>query len=141
MIPTWPTDLPTPVRDSLRIQRIDARRRRAGETGPPRYARRTSAVARQIALTLILDRERLGVLTTFFVETLQEGALPFRMPDPIWDGIPLLDSSGGRIDTEADVPILVTRQMLCLWGDEPPVEGPLKGGEMPVSFSVWDLPQ
>lgn len=140
-IPTWPTDLPKPLRSAWGEQRQDARRRRAADYGPQRYARRFTAVPVQQQLKLIIDHELEGVLDAFYREDLAEGALPFWMPDARRDGIPLLDEDGTPLLYEDDEPILCDRLMLCLWGDEPPLKAPIKGTEVEVSFSIWDLPQ
>jgi hypothetical protein len=139
-LPVWPATLPPPLRNALGVQRLDGRRFREGEVMPPRMGRKSSSRARLIQLTLILDRQRLAILDQFYEHDLAGGTRPFWMPDPVWDGIALLDETGNPLLTDTDAPILSTRLMLCQWGYEPPVEGPLKGAEMPVSFSVWDMP-
>lgn len=139
-LPSWPSDLPPPLRSSLGVQRMDNRRFREGDTMPPRMGRKATLSARMIQMTVILDRERLAILDRFYEDDLARGTLPFWMPDPVWDAVPLLDETGAPILDEADRPILHTRIMLCQWGYDPPVEGPLKGTEMPVSFTVFDMP-
>ncbi|SDY55542.1 hypothetical protein [Citreimonas salinaria] len=140
MIAEWPTELPRPLRRNYGAQTQDGRRRRATEAGPPRFARRYSSVARRLDLAVVLDRERWGILNHFFTETLAGGSLPFWMPDPWLDGTPLLDESGAPLLDDAGTPLLIAAQLLCLWGDEPPLEGPVQGVSITVAFSVWDMP-
>ncbi len=140
MIPEWPTDLPRPLRDGFSSQRADARRRRQFETGPPRYQRRFSAVPVTHAMSLIADPAQIASLDRFFVETLQEGAVPFWMPDVTSDGRSVLEASGLPLVTEAGASLLLTRRILCVWGENPPHLGAFKGIGRTVEFSVVEMP-
>lgn len=116
----WPSDLPNPEIPSYQEGRQNARRSSAAQNGPPRYTRRFSAVADIVGMSIAVDKEQLGVFEHFYRETLVEGTRPFYMYDPVRDGCPLLTEGGDIITEENDVPILVTRRRLCLWGEEPP---------------------
>lgn len=139
-IPTWPTDLPRPFRDNFGEMQQDNRRRRSNELGLPRWSPRFSAVATQVQLKLILSPSLEGTFDRFYREDLLRGTQPFWMADPRRDGLPLLDEDGVPMLFEDDTPILTERVMLCLWGDDPPIKGPIKGTEIEVSFTIWDMP-
>jgi hypothetical protein len=139
MIPSWPSELPRPFRDAWQAQQADPRRKRASDAGPPRYARRFSAVPETIALRVALDRHQKSVFDQFIEQTLKHGSMPFYMPDFTTDGWPLHDEEGTQLLDENDVPLLVSAQMLCLLGDGMPVET-LTGMTFFKSFTVVRLP-
>ncbi|MBY6117400.1 hypothetical protein KUW09_24625 [Mameliella alba] len=139
-VPIWPVELPRPLRSAYAETLQDNRRRRAAEHGVPRYAPRYSGVPALVQLKLVLDPEQQGLLDRFYRSDLATGTLPFWMPDPRRDGLPLLDTDGTPLLFEDDTPILGERVMLCLWGDEPPLKGPVRGTSIDYSFAVYDLP-
>ncbi len=140
MIHTWPTSLPKPTRAGFQKSPQDLRRKRGNDAGVPAYSKRTSLSVQNVALRLILDRGQEQVFDRFYHQTLSGGVHRFWMPDPTSDGWPLCDQSGARLLSPQGETLLMAAKWLCLMGDEPPVLGPLRGLEFPVSFSVLVLP-
>ncbi len=140
MIHTWPSALPKPTRDGFQQSPEDLRRKRGSDAGVPRYGKRYSLSAQNVALRVILDRSAKQVFDQFYHVTLSDGVHPFWMPDPISDGWPLVSPSGERLLSPQGEPLLMSAKWLCLMGDEPPLTGALKGLEFPVSFSVVVMP-
>ncbi|MBB96922.1 MAG: hypothetical protein CML68_20285 [Rhodobacteraceae bacterium] len=136
MIPTWPTSLPGPQRDSWQLTRQDPRRRRQADTGPPGYRRRFSSAARLVTMSLVLTRSQKGVFDTFFQDDCRWGVRFFRMPDPSTDGWAALDSNGDQILTSDDQKLLLARTWLCAWGEEMPVETVVEQVKFSVSFNI-----
>ncbi|MCW5711261.1 hypothetical protein [Shinella sp.] len=136
---TWPSQLPRPERDTWNLTRQDARRKLRSDTGPPRYRRRMSAVAKLVSLSMMVSRDGKAIFDRFYDHETENGTLLFRMPDPTTDGWALL--------TENDVPILandnqyllLSETWLCAWGDQPPSET-VVGVEFRISFSVVVMP-
>jgi hypothetical protein len=139
MILDWPATLPRPERATWQARPQEARRRRQGDTGPPAYRRRFSAVPQVVSLSLILSRADRQIFDTFFAVDCARGAHLFRMPDPTTDGWPALAEDGTPILTGSGAPLLLSSVWLCAWGDEPPVET-LEGLEFRKSFNVVVIP-
>ncbi|MBN8189555.1 hypothetical protein JF540_22985 [Salipiger thiooxidans] len=139
-IPTFPTELPVPLASGYGAQRYDPRRRRAYDAGPPKFARRYSAVARSITLTMRLFAWQVAKFDRFYIDDCQEGSLPFYMKDYRIDGLNLLDENGLVLTDENDVPLLWSKIMLCAWGDTPPSFGGAIDTREIVSFSIVELP-
>lgn len=139
MIPVWPTDLPKPTRD-YQAQVIDPRRKRSTDAGVSGYGRKFSLAGKKVSLSLILSRSQKQVFDRFYEQDLDFGTRTFWMPDPVSDGWPLVTAEGEALLAPDGQQLLMSAQWLCLMGDEPPVEGPLKGLLFPVSFSVVVMP-
>jgi len=138
-LPAWPAELPRPMRSGYQAQNMDPRIRRSGETGPPSYRRRYSSVARRVALVIDVPRALKATFEIFHEQVLSHGALPFTMPDPTTDGWPLLMSDGTPVLTAGGVRILLARQWVCLFGEEPPVEQVI-GVRFRLEFGVVVMP-
>lgn len=139
-IPTFPAELPAPRPQGYAHQRFDPRRRRTYDAGPPKFARRYSAVGRTITMTMLLWAWQRAVFDRFYIEDCAEGSRPFYMTDHRVDGLRLLDEAGAMLLDETGTPLLLSRTMLCLWGDAPPQFGSLVDTREIVSFSVVELP-
>lgn len=139
MTAVWPSTMPRPRREGYSEQRLDARRSKGGDTGPPGWDRRWSSVAQKVAMVLDIPRAVLGEFERFWIDDLSEGSLPFWMPAPTSDGWPLLSPAGTPMLLPDGRPLLVSRQWLCLMGDSTPVTTP-KGVRFRVSFSVTVMP-
>lgn len=139
-IPTFPPELPRPQVSGFRRQRSDPRRRRTFDAGPPKFARRYSAVPVTFSLSMRLHAWQIALFDRFYVEDCADGSLPFYMPDYTVDGLPLLDEAGAVLTDEAGVPLLCSKIMLCLWGETPPEFGDPKITRQTVTFSVVELP-
>jgi len=138
-VPTWPIDLPRPQREDLQVQINDPRLRKPTETGPPGYRRRWSSVARTVTLSIDVPRSLKAVFDRFYEFETKFGSLPFWMPDPMTDGWPLLDASGNPLLTNDGLPILLSAQWLCLFGEETPVQS-IRGIRFVIAFSVTVMP-
>ncbi|QND45197.1 hypothetical protein HB780_05425 (plasmid) [Rhizobium lusitanum] len=138
-IPTWPTTLPRPDRDSWQKSPQDARLKRQNDAGPPSYRRRYSSVAQAVTLSIMVDRDGKAVFDKFRETTTSEGSLPFYMPDPTTDGWGLFTADGQPLLTNDDQPLLLAAQWLCLFGDTMPAEA-VVGVEFRITFSVSVMP-
>jgi len=138
--PTFPTVLPGPVITNHARQDSDIRRSVGADEGFPQYGRRLSLPFKVMPLTYRLDRARAKTLQTFFEVDLSWGVTPFWLPDPVYDGEPLLDYDFAPLLDFDDTPLLDTVNLLCKWGDTPPSEGDYRGMHLTVSFSVYVLP-
>lgn len=138
-VPHWPSYLPKPNREGFGRAPQDGRRRRRAEAGPPGYAKRFSATARLVNLTISTDRQGKAVFEKFFDEDTEEGSLPFWMPDPTTDGWPLLTSDGVPLLIAGGVPLLLSAQWLCLFGDQLWSEQVI-GVRFQISFQVAVMP-
>lgn len=137
-VPIWPTELPKPTRDGYEAARGDSRLRRSSEAVPG-YRRRFSAEARPVSLSINVPRSLKAVFDNFYDVTTAGGTLPFYMPDPITDGWPLIGSDGRPVLTDGDLPVLMSAQWLCLFGDEAPVDK-ISGVRFDIAFSVAVMP-
>ena len=140
MMARWPDELPRPKRDGYGSQAQDARARRTVRAGPPLRRRMFSAAARMVNFTLVLDPDQALRFDHFVHVTLKAGTQPFRMAHPDRDGRPLMTADGVPLLTEDDSPLLVACERTWVFGDEMPVEGPLKGHLRDVSFTLAEMP-
>ncbi|MEL7113975.1 MAG: hypothetical protein AAGP08_00040 [Pseudomonadota bacterium] len=136
---TWPSELDPPLRESWRRQPVDPRQARARSAGPLGWKRRYSSTAYIVGLELELSRDQKAVLDNFFKEDTEDGTLPFSMPDPTTDGWALLDHEGRPILVQDGVPLLLSANWLCQFGEELPQES-LIGVRFRAAFSLLVLP-
>lgn len=137
-IPTWPSQLPCPERSSYQAQRANSRLAKQGN-GPTGYRRRFSSVPRLVVYSIDVPRSLKAVFDNFYEVTTADGALPFRMPDPVTDGWPMLTSDGQYMLDINGTPLLLSKMDLCLFGQEPPSET-IKSARFEISFSVQVMP-
>ncbi len=139
MIPTWPSTLPRPMRDSWQKSRQDARLKRRTDNGPNGYRRKFSSAAKLVTLSIEIGRDGLAVFDNFYEEECAKGSLPFYMPDPTTDGWPLLADDGAPLLTDEGVPLLLANIWLCQFGDSVPVDTVI-GNRFRVAFSIAVMP-
>ncbi|RWO83931.1 MAG: hypothetical protein EOS18_03550 [Mesorhizobium sp.] len=138
----YPPELPRPERAPYQVTRGDGRTRRAEDAGPPNVRRRFSAVATTVAFSTVLTRAQLARFDRFFDEEIKQGTLPFLMPAPDTDGLPLLTEDGTPLLTDEGVPILIAETWLCLIGQQMPARAPSSPGSIQwrVSFDIAVMP-
>lgn len=135
----WPKSLPVPTLHGMAQSRQNARQERSGDTGPPRFRRRFSAVATGASMRVVATTTQTWHLEAFYAQTLQEGSLPFLMADPMRDGKPIADGNGTLLLNGDGSPLLLIRKNLCVF-DEPPSVSRLAASHNAISFSLWFLP-
>lgn len=135
----WPEELPKPERRTWQNQRQDPRQKRKNENGPTGYSRRFSSVEKNVSLTITLTRQQKAIFDNFYEHETQHGSLLFKMPDPTTDGWALYASSGQPLLVEDGVPLLLSAEWLCLFGDATPSET-IQGIEFVIRFSVKVMP-
>lgn len=138
-VAVWPTTLPRPDRNSWQASPMEVRLKRNAEAGPPAYRRRFSGVAKEVSLSIQVNRNGKAVFDSFHARAVKFGSLPFWMPDPTTDGWPLQTNAGAQLLTHDGRPILLAARWLCLFGDNQPSET-IIGTEFRVSFSVTVMP-
>ncbi len=134
----WPSTLPNPTLGGFQHGRQNARQERTGETGPPRFRRKFTAVAEPVSMSMVLDTSQLWQLETFYIDTTQEGSLPFLMPDYLRDGKPIANEHGALL-LDGGLPLLLSVKKLCVFNDFLP-KSPVSNSRSRVSFSLWYLP-
>ena len=139
MIPTWPSTLPRPMRDSWQASPQDARIKRRTDNGPAGYRRKFSSAARLVTLSIDVGRDGKAVFDNFLAGDCAGGALPFYMPDPTTDGWPLLGDDGTPLLTDEGVPLLLANIWLCQFGDNMPAETVI-GVRFRIAFSIAVMP-
>lgn len=138
-VPSWPSTLPRPERNTWQETPMEARLKRNPEAGPPGYRRRFSGVPEAVSLSILVDRNNKAVFDNFRKDLTKQGSLPFWMPDATTDGIPLLTPTGAPLLTGAGEPILMSARWLCLFGEQLPAST-IVGVEFRISFSVMVMP-
>lgn len=137
-IPTWPAELPCPTRAGYLSQRKDTRMPKSGN-GPPGYRRRFSSTAQLVTLSIEVIRSGKAIFDDFYVETTQEGTLPFYMTNPTTDGTAMLTQVTAPILSTEGEPIVLASQWLCLFGDPVPSER-VFAGRFEITFNVAVMP-
>ncbi len=136
---TWPGVLPKPERQPYGFRPDDSRLKRTGEVGPPAYRRMVSVSASRMSLFITVDRSNRQVFWDFYTLACADGTKAFNMPDPITDGWACLTGAGAPLLLPDGTPILLSRILLCRWGDEVPQET-ISGIEFKISFGVVIMP-
>ncbi|WFE92309.1 hypothetical protein K1718_13370 [Roseibium porphyridii] len=139
MIASWPSTLPLPDRQTYGKQPDEARIRRRPDSGPPGSRGRFSSAARQVALSIDIDRNQKAVFDRFFQHELAEGSLPFTMPDPTTHGWQLFTAAESPLLTVDGTPIALAATWLCLFGDGLPSEA-IRGVRFQISFQIAVMP-
>ena len=137
MIAVWPSELPNPERGTYQAQREDARLKKRGR-GAVGYRRMTSSAPRLVSMSIEVPRSLKAVFNNFHADATAGGILPFYMPDATTDGWPILSSSDQPVLMPDGTPILMSRRMLCLFGDEMPSEN-ISGVRFQIGFNVLVL--
>ncbi|MCV9960726.1 hypothetical protein OIU34_02340 [Pararhizobium sp. BT-229] len=140
-IPSYPADLPPPLRAAFGEQSGDGRVIFRPDAGPTVPGLRFAAVMDIIPFSTQLKRWQLGLFDSFYLETLKKGMLPFTMPEPFTDGYPMLDEEQNTLLDENDVPLLFTETMLVRFADDGlPNRTSLQVDTFRVSFRLARLP-
>lgn len=84
-MPSWPASLPQTQFLNMTEQRQDARVRTAMDAGPAKMRRRFTTAISTIVAPIVLDGSQRQAFDTFWITTLQEGALKFSWSDPVTD--------------------------------------------------------
>lgn len=137
--PVWPAELTKFDRSGWQAQPQEARQRRQSDAGPPAYRRRFSAVARLVALSIVVTRNERAIFDRFHADTCAHGAHLFWMPDPTTDGWPLLHSDGRPLQS-AGTPLLLSARWLCSFGDQVPAAVIVEQVKFRISFNVVVMP-
>jgi hypothetical protein len=88
------------------------------ELGPPKSQRRSSTVGKPTTLAFPdFTADELARFDRFYGEDTSRGSLPFWMPDPIYDGVSLLDETGTPLTDETGAAITINAWWLLLFGD------------------------
>lgn len=135
----WPDCLPLPTLGGMSQSRQNARLERTGETGPPRFRRKFSAVATGASMQVVADTSQTWQLEAFYRDALEEGSLPFLMPDPMQQGKPIANEDAVLLLDGDDSELLLTKMNLCSFG-EPPAIQRMAPHYNRITFTVWYLP-
>ena len=81
--PVWPGGLPQTLLLGIRDQRGAATIRFTNDAGPAQVRKIFGNATRQIQRNIILTAAQRATYDTFFVDTLDEGSLPFDFVDPV----------------------------------------------------------
>jgi len=139
MIAHWPSRLPGALRSDFGRSFIDTRVAKKAETGPPGYRKRYSLMAMRYQIAIAVTQDQLQVFDNFYINTLNNGSLPFTMDQPELIGAFLLDEDGDPVLDDDDQPILLDIEALFLFGDEPPQTVP-HGIGFKINFDLVKMP-
>lgn len=81
--PVWPLELPQTLLLGIRDQRGPATIRFTNDAGPPQVRKLFGNPSRTIQQPIILTAAQRIIYEAFFIDTLDEGSLPFDFVDPI----------------------------------------------------------
>lgn len=79
---TWPSDLPCALRGKARAPQTNLVAF-GTELGPGKVRRRSTARVKRMPIAFLLTRAQAVQFEAFFEDDLDDGALPFSMPDPL----------------------------------------------------------
>ncbi len=140
-IPTYPAELPPPLRADYGEQSGDGRVFFRNDAGVAVPRLRFSATVDTIPYTIRVNRWRLAVFDHFFVETLKNGSLSFTVPAPLVDGYGILDEDALTLLDENDQPLLDAETMLVMFADGGmPSRTSVQADAFRVSFRLLRLP-
>lgn len=140
-IPSYPSELPPPLRADYAEQTGEGRALFRPDAGPPQVRRKFAAVVDDVPYSTSLERWKLGLFDKFFTETLNFGTIPFLMPAPLIDGFSILDESGVLLLDESDVPLLYGETMLVQFAEQGlPQRIQIDVEEYRVRFRLMRLP-
>lgn len=83
MAAAWPGGLPQTTLLGVRDQRGSATVRFTNDAGPAQVRKLFSNATRTIQRRIVLTNAQRVIFDTFFVDTLEEGSLPFDFADPV----------------------------------------------------------
>lgn len=140
-IPSYPAELPEPLRADYADQSGEGRELFRPDVGVPRPRQRMAFAIDTHPFSTSLTRWQLGAFDKFYTETLKQGALPFTIPVPLTDGFAILDEDGLALLDENDQPLLYGETMLVMFADQGlPARSQIDVEEYRVRFQLWRLP-
>ncbi|WP_411034546.1 hypothetical protein [Shinella sp. BYT-45] len=140
-VPSYPSELPPPLRADYAEQSGEGRAVFRPDAGPPSVRLKFAAVVDTVPFSTSLERWQLGVFDRFFSETLKKGTLPFTMPAPLIDGFAMLDENCEPLLDENDKTLLFPETMLVMFADQGlPQRMQVDVEEYRVRFSLMRLP-
>lgn len=117
-IPSYPSELPAPLRDDFSHQAGDGRSFFRPDAGPSAPRLRFAATSDIIPFSTMLERWQLGAFEKFYIEDLKKGSLPFTIPAPLTDGFVMLDEQLNVLLDENYEPLLYTETMLVIFAEQ-----------------------
>lgn len=117
-IPSYPWELPPPLRADYAEQAGDGRSMFRPDAGPSMPSLRFASATDTIPFSTQLERWQLGVFEKFWKEPLKKGSVPFTIPAPLTDGFAMLDEDLNTLLDENDQPLLYTETMLVLFAEQ-----------------------
>ena len=83
MVATWPITLPqSPLVDNYSEGKGQGRRFSQTDTGPGKVFRKTSSAGRPLKCSFFMTNAQLSIFELFFRDDIDEGSLPFNLPNP-----------------------------------------------------------
>lgn len=138
--PSWPAELPPPLRDGYGSVLPDARTATKPEAGPPRVRRRWSVAVATRQMTIDVTADQRARFWRFWLGDTVGGSLPFWVPDWTVDGAPMADASGSPLTTAAGAEIALAKRDLVMFGtSQPPSEAPV-GVRWRITFQILVMP-
>ncbi len=138
----WPPELPQHVqRPGFDWTLPDGRQSIEPEAGPMLGRLAFSATETPIAASIDVTLRQVARFLRFWNEETGGGVRPFLLRDQIWDGLPVLTSSGTILLDSSGAPVLTRRFWLCVFGRQPPKPDPLGGPNYRIAFTLRVLPR
>ena len=120
MMPRWPDDLPCQPISGWPESLGENRSLNQGEQGPPRVRRKMSKRTDTVSLTYRFTRNDRARFERFYTEEVEDGSMPFLLPDPGSNNFPLLTAGGLQLMTHDDAPLVIASTWVCLFGTSLP---------------------
>lgn len=140
-IPSYPSELPAPLRADYSEQSGEGRMLFRPDAGPAALRQRFAAVTDVIPFTTMVERWQLGLFDSFYFDVTKKGALPFIIPAPLTDGFAILDEDLAPLLDENSVPLLYTETMMVLFADQGlPARSQVDVESYRVTFRLARLP-
>lgn len=137
----WPPELPQRfLRQGFNEGFGDGRLSTKADAGPPKSRRRFSSAIRPIQAAIDVPVDGKMRLLRFWNEETASGSLPFLVPDPTVDGLPLIGFDSLALLDQDGTPILAEAWWLVLFADTPPSAVNTAGAWYRVTFSLSVLP-
>ena len=140
-VPIWPLDLPQrPLRNGFSLGSADGRRTVDMEKGPPAVELAFSSAVRPVEASFQVDLNGALRFDRFWLEETRKGSLPFLLPDPRLDGVPLADDAGRPILADDGAPLLISSWWPVMFGKQAPSAVNTAGIWWRISFQLNVLP-
>lgn len=140
-IPSYPAELPPPLRADYAEQSGEGRILFRPDAGPSRPGNRFASVVDLIPFSTRLKRWQLEVFDRFYLDETKRGSLPFTMPAPFIDGYEMLDENLEVLLDENFEPLLYPETMLVMFAEQGlPARSSIQADAFNVSFRLSRLP-